>query len=219
MPKHLLTATLLAAFLVGCGQGPAPSDRPAAAAASEVAAASLPPSETPSSTPEATPTPTPVPSPTPTPTPTPTPEPWQKYTSKKLKYAIKYPPNWIATPATPGYGDQFDDAGSTFVFVDRFPGGGASASALERAAKAEIAYYKSHYDAKVLSNKKAKVAGLPGRIIKMTGKLDGLETYFQLLLLAKGGTEYRLDWSSPDGDRDGDKALFERMYKSFKPRS
>jgi hypothetical protein len=31
--------------------------------------------------------------------------------------------------------------------------------------------------------------------------------------------EYRLDWQSPDGARDADKALFARMYKSFKPRS
>ena len=95
----------------------------------------------------------------------------------------------------------------------------AAPSALERSAKAEIAYYKSHYDAKVLSNKKAKVAGLPGRLIKMTGNVDGIETYFQVLLVAKGRMEYRLDWQSPDDDHDADKALFERMYKSFKPKS
>ena len=221
MPKRLIVATLLAAVLVGCGQGPAPTVPPASSAAGEAAVRSQVPSDVPSLAPAATPTPSPAatPTPTPTPSPTPTPEPWQSYTSKKLKYAIKYPPDWIATPATPGYADQFDDAGFTFVFVDRYPGSGGSASALERSAKAEIAYYKSHYGAKVLSNKKAKVAGLPGRLIKMAGKVDGLKTYFQVLLVAKGAMEYRLDWQSGDGNRDADKALFERMYKSFKPKS
>ena len=114
---------------------------------------------------------------------------------------------------------QFDDRGTTFVFVDRYAGDAGSVSALERSAKAEIAYYKSHYDAKVLSNKKAKVAGLQGRLIKMMGKVDGVETYFQLLLVAKGRMEYRLDWRSANGDRDADKALFERIYRSFKPKS
>ena len=132
---------------------------------------------------------------------------------------MKYPPDWVVTPATPGYSEQFDDRGITFVFVDRYPGVGGSVTALERSAKAEVAYYKSHYDAKVLSNKKARVAGLPGRLIKMTGNVDGVETYFQVLLVAKGRMEYRLDWQSPDGDHEADKALFERMYKSFKPKS
>ena len=223
MPQRLIIAALLAAVLVGCGQGPAPSLQPASSAAGEVAVTSPAPSGEPSVAPRATPTPspaaTPTPTPTPMPSPTPTLEPWQSYTSKKLKYSIKYPPDWVVTPATPGYSEQFDDAGFTFVFVDRYAGSGGSSSALERSAKAEIAYYKSHYGAKVLSNKKAKVAGLPGRLIKMTGKVDGLKTYFQVLLVAKGRMEYRFDWESPDDDRDADKALFEHMYKSFKPRS
>ena len=219
MSNRLIMAALLAAVLVGCGQGPAATVQPVSSAPGEVAVTSQVPSVDPSVAPIATPTPTPAATPTPTASPTPTPEPWQSYTSKKLKYSIKYPPGWIATPATPGYSEQFDDAGFTFVFVDRYVGSGGSSSALERSAKAEIAYYKSHYDAKVLSNKKAKVAGLPGRLIKMTGKVDGLETYFQVLLVAKGRMEYRFDWESPDGDRDADKALFERMYKSFKPKS
>ena len=53
----------------------------------------------------------------------------------------------------------------------------------------------------------------------MTGNVDGVETYFQVLLVAKGRMEYRLDWQSPDDDQDADKALFERIYKSFKPKS
>ena len=169
----------------------------------------------------ATPTPTPsaTPTPAPTPSPTPTPEPWQSFRSKKAHFSIKYPPNWVATPATPGYADSFDDRGFTFLFIDRYLGSGASASALAQSAKAEIAYYKSHYDAKVLSNKKAKVAGLNGRLIKMTGKVEGLKTYFQVLLLAKGRYEYRFDWQSGDGNRDADKALFQRIYKTFKPKS
>jgi len=217
----LIVAALFAVFLVGCGQGLPPTGQPASPAAGEVAVTSQTPTVAPSVAPEATPTPTPAATPTPSPTPssTPTPEPWQSYTSKKLKYSMKYPPDWVVTPATPGYSEQFDDRGITFVFVDRYPGVGGSVTALERSAKAEVAYYKSHYDAKVLSNKKARVAGLPGRLIKMTGQVDDVETYFQVLLVANGRMEYRLDWQSPDGDHDADKALFERMYKSFRPKS
>jgi hypothetical protein len=215
---RLIIAVLIATVLVGCGQGPAPTVQPiASAAGGEFAVKSQVPSVEPSVAPEATPTPTPAA--TPTPTPTPTPEPWQSFTSKKKHYSMKYPSDWIATPATPGYPDSFDDGGFTFLFVDRYPGSGASASSLARSAKAEIAYYKSHYDAKVLSNKKAKVAGLNGRLIKMTGTVEGLKTYFQVLLLAKGRYEYRFDWQSGDGNRDADKALFERIYKGFKPKS
>ncbi len=221
MSTRLLSSALLAAVLVGCGQGPAPTSQPVPAPAGDIAVAPSTPSVEPSIAPVATPTPTPAatPTPTPTPSPTPTPEPWQSFTSKKLRYSIKYPPDWVVTPATPGYSEQFDDRGITFVFVDRYPGFGGSVTALERSAKAEVAYYKSHYDAKVLSNRKAKVAGLPGRLIKMTGNVDGVETYFQVLLVAKGRMEYRLDWQSPDDDQDADKALFERIYKSFKPKS
>jgi len=218
--KRLITAALLTTVLVGCGQGPAPTSQPAPSAVGEVAVTSQTPTAEPTVAPVATPTPTPAatPTPTPTPSPTPTPEPWQSYTSKKLKYSMKYPPDWVVTPATAGYGDGFDDRGSTFVFVDRDVVDAGYVSAVDRTAKASIAYYKSHYDAKVLSNKKAKVAGWNGRLIKMVGKEDGVDTYYQLLLLAKGRVGYFLDWRSDNGDRDADKALFERIYKSFKPR-
>jgi PsbP-like protein len=221
VPKRLITAALLAAVLVGCGQGLAPTGPPTSSAAGDVAIGSSTPSVTPSAAPLATPSPTPAatPTPTPMPSPTPTPEPWQSFTSKKLRYSIKYPPDWVATPATPGYGDSLDDRGATFVFIDRDVVSAGSVAALERTAKAQIAYYKSHYDAKVLSNKKARVAGWNGRLIKMVGTEDGVETYYQLLLLAKGRVGYFLDWRSDDDDRDADKALFERMYKSFKPKS
>jgi hypothetical protein len=222
VPKRLIIAPLLAVVLIGCGQGPAPTGQPASsAAAGEVAVKSQIPSVEPSVAPVAAPTPTPAASPTPipTPTPTPTPEPWQSYTSKKLKYSMKYPPDWVVTPATPGYGDSFDDGRSTFVFVDRDVVDSGYVSAVDRTAKAEIAYYQSHYDAKVLSNKKAKVAGWNGRLIKMVGKEDGVDTYYQLLLLAKGRVGYWLDWRSDHGNRDTDKALFERIYKTFKPKS
>jgi hypothetical protein len=217
VPKRLITTALLAAILVGCGQGPPPTGQPASPAAGDVAVGSSTPSIEPSVAPLATPTPTPAA--TPTPSPTPTPEPWQSYTSKKLKYSVKYPPDWVATPSTPGYTDSFDDRGSTFVFVDRDVVDAGFVSAVDRTAKSEIAYYKSHYDAKVLSNKKARVAGWNGRLIKMVGKEDGVDTYYQLLLLAKGRVGYFVDWRSDNGDRDADKALFERMYRSFKPKS
>ena len=53
----------------------------------------------------------------------------------------------------------------------------------------------------------------------MVGKEEGVDTYYQLLLLSKGRVRYFLDWRSDNGDRDADKAMFERMYKTFKPKS
>lgn len=38
-------------------------------------------------------------------------------------------------------------------------------------------------------------------------------------MLTKGRVGYFIEWQSDDDDRDADKALFERIYKSFKPRS
>jgi len=215
VPKRSFAPILFAVILVGCGQTAA-TERPASPAASEVAAA---PSAAPSEAPSAAPSPTPEPSPTPSPTPTPTPEPWQKYTSKKFKYSIKYPPDWVVTPSTPGYSDLFDDRASTFVTVDRDVVDAGSVAALERTVKAQKAYFKSHYDAKVVSDKKANVAGWKGRLIKMTGYNEGLETYFQLLLLTKGRVGYFIEMQSVDDSRDEDKALFERIYTTFKPRS
>ena len=132
---------------------------------------------------------------------------------------MKYPPDWVATPATPGYGDSFDDRGSMFVFVDRDVVSAGSVAALERTAKAEIAYYKSHYDAKVLSNKKAKVAGWNGRLIKMTATSTAWRPTSSCCCWPRVEWATSLDWSSEDDDREADKALFERMYKSFKPKS
>ena len=219
VPKRSFAPILLAVIVVGCGQNAA-TDQPASPAASDVAAVpSSAPSERPSAAPEATPTPTPEPSPTPSPTPTPTPEPWQKYSSKKFKYSIKYPPDWVVTPSTPGYSDMFDDRASTFVFVDRDVVDAGSVAALERTVKAQKAYFKSHFDAKVVSDRKVNVAGWKGRLVKMTGYNEGLETYFQLLMLTKGRVGYFLEMQTVDDSRDEDKTLFERIYKTFKPRS
>src|SRR5262245_8641824 len=102
-------AALLTAVLVGCGQTAVTTDQAASPGARALAAVPSQPSEVPSVAPQVSPTPTPAPQPTPTPSPSPTPAPWQKYTSKKYKYSMKYPPDWVVTPSTPGYSDQFDD--------------------------------------------------------------------------------------------------------------
>jgi PsbP-like protein len=216
MPARLLIAALLAVTLFACSPGTT-SPGPASPAASEIAAASTAPSGEPSVAPDPSPTPTPVA--TPTPTPTPTPEPRQSFTSKEFKYTIKYPADWIATPATPGFTDRFDDGGANVVFIDRDVVDAGGTVDLPGTAKQEVAYHKSHYDAKLLSNKKVKVAGWPGRLLKFTGYDEGLETYFQLLLVAKGRVGYFIEWQSVDDDRKADQAFFERIYKSFKPKS
>ena len=52
MLKRLITTTLLAAVLVGCGQGPAPAVQPASSAAGQAAVESQVPSDEPSVAPD-----------------------------------------------------------------------------------------------------------------------------------------------------------------------
>ena len=215
---RLICAALLAALVAGCaGTITASPDAPPSnvAAATPSAAASVAPSPTP--TPRA-PEPAATPTPTPAPTPTPTPEPWLTFKSKLYRFSIKYPPTWFATPGRKGFSDRLDDGFATVVFISRDTVASGRVASLAETAESEIDYMKSHYKTKLLSNKKVKVAGWSGRLLKFTGTDDGVKTYFQLLLLAKGRVGYFLEWRSPEDDRKADQALFAKIYKTFKPR-
>lgn len=51
------------------------------------------------------------------------------------------------------------------------------------------------------------------------GRGPGCASQRSPTMLTKGRVGYFIEWQSDDDDRDADKALFERIYKSFKPRS
>jgi hypothetical protein len=202
--------------VAACGgtQAPAASVAATASAGSSVALAASPsPSASPTVTPEATPTATPTASPTPTPVPTP--EPWKLYKSKRFRYSMKYPPDWVVTPGSSTRADQFDDYGSHFVFVSRDTV--STTVDLEGTVAHEKALLRSHYKAKILSDKRIVVGSYSGRLITASGVNDGRKLYIQVVIIKRGAIAYFIEmWSDP-GQEAADRKLFLRMYNSFKP--
>lgn len=222
MIRQRTLLTLLLAGVVGVASGcNADTPTPSASlvvplvASSPTPSPSPSPSASPSPSPTPTATPTPVPTATPLPTPAPTPVPWKSYKSKRYHYSIKYPPTWIVTPGSAKLADQFDEFGLPIVTVYRdLVSGVASVSITVRH---DIAYYKSHYHAKLLSNKAVKLAGWSGRMLIFSGVDDGRKLLFQHIILAKGRAGFFIDM---DGDLDQaapDKALFKKIYKTWRP--
>jgi hypothetical protein len=180
---------------------------------------------TPSATPEAvaaatvTPetTPAPAASPVPEATPVPTPEPWKSFTSKRYRYAVKYPADWFVTNGSTKLADQIDDYVSHYVYLSRDTVSGAISIGLT--VTHDKATFKSHYKAKLLSSKKVTVNGWPGRLLTFDGSENGRKLFIQHLILGKGKVGYFVDMFSDRGQATADTALFKQIYKTFKPKS
>ncbi len=215
MLSRSICTILLATALAACSQA-APGATSPAASPSDIAATS--PTPEPSATPTVAPVPTPEPSRTTRPTPTP--KPWLSFESKESRYTIKHPPTWRATPATPGYSDSIDDFAGSVIYIQRDRVSNDSTVSLKETAAHEIAYYKSHYDAKLLSEEVVTfTGGWKGRLMRLAGYENATNTYFQLLLVGKNRIGYFVEWRSIDDDRAADDALFEQIYTTFRPRT
>lgn len=215
MIKRWMIIGLLAVGVSGvtgaCAAGQVPSS-----------AAVVAPTPTPSTAgatvmPTATPTPSPTATPEPTASPSPTPVPWAVHKSKLFKYQIKHPAEWIVTPGSKSRADLIDDSGSHYVSIERdtvstwVDVGGT--------VDFEKAYFKSHYKAKLVSDKKVSVGSLSGRLLTFNGTDDGQKFRIQHLIIARGKVGYFVTmWSDP-GNEKADAKLFLRMYNSFKPTS
>jgi len=217
--RHIL-ALLLAGVCAGCGSSvtPPPSvDTAAAASTSSSAAPNPSPSPSPSRSTSAAPSATPSATPTPTPTPAPTPPPWKTYVSKIWHYSMQYPPDWVVTPGSARLSDQYDAYGYPYVYVDRDTVSGTVSVSLT--VTHDIAYYKSHYHAKLISNKSIKLAGgYTGRILVFQGTDQGVKATFQHIIVGKGRVGYFLDMIGDFTTTAADKALFKRMYLTWRPR-
>jgi hypothetical protein len=204
-------AVVVVATACGAPTPPASVAAPASPSSSVALAASPTPSPSPSPSPTATPTPTA----TPAPTPVPTPEPWKTYKSKRYKYSMKYPPDWVVTPGSAGHADQFDDYQTHFVTV--FRDTVSTFVDLNGTVSQEIALMKSHYKAKLLTNKVVHVGAYSGKILTFTATDNGRKYYVQIVIIKRGAVGYFIDmWSDP-GAESADRKLFYRMYNSFKP--
>jgi hypothetical protein len=205
-----LWAVGLVVVATACGGNPAPAAS-VAASASPASSAALAASPSPS----ASPSPTPTPTATPTPSPKPTPVPWKTYKSKRFKYQMKYPPDWVVTPGSSTRADQFDDYGSHYVYVSRDTV--STTVDLAGTVAAEKAYFKSHYSAKLLSDKRISVGSYSGRLLTFTGVDEGRKFYIQLVVIKRGAVGYFIEMFSDPGAEAADRRLFLRMYNSFKP--
>jgi hypothetical protein len=214
--RRILVALLVAGVVAACDSGVTSSAPPASAAVAVISSPA--PSPSPSAAPSPTPSPTATPSatPTPTPTPAPTPEPWKTYKSARFHYLIKYPPTWIVTPGSSKLSDLFDDFDSTFLYITRDTVSGTASVNLT--VSGDIAYYKSHYKAKLSSNKAIKLAGWSGRILIFTGVDNGEKVLIQRIVLAKGSVGYLMTNWSDLSDAAVARAIFKKMYLTWRPR-
>ena len=219
MRRHRLVSSLLVALVVSACGSTTPSVSPPASAAIVL------PSTSPGEVALATPTPdatdaqglTATPTPEAVATPVPTAEPWKSHTSKRYKYTVRYPPDWVVTPGSSKLADQIDDYSSHFVYLSRDTVSGTISLPLTVAH--DLASFKSHYKAKLLSKKTVKVNGWPGRLMTFDGSENGRKLYIQHLILGKGKVAYFVDMFTDRGDATADKALFKKIYSTFKPKS
>lgn len=208
-----LGALSLCLVLTACGG----SQSSASSSPESSIALAASPSPSPSSSPTPEPTPSPSPTATPAPTPVPTPEPWKIYKSKRFKYQIKYPPDWVVTPGSAKMADQIDDYSSHFVYVSRDTV--STFVDLAGTVTQEKALLKSHYKAKPLTDKRVSVGSYSGRLLTFTGVNEGRKLYMQVLILKRGAVGYFVEMFSDTGTQPADRKLFQKMYRTFKPTS
>jgi hypothetical protein len=170
----------------------------------------------PSAIPSPTATPTLAPTATPVPTPSPTPEPWKTFTSKVNKYTIKYPPDWVATAGDKNTLDGFDSFSEARFYV----GHGLETFTVDVGdfIRQDIAYYKSHFKTKVVSNKAIKLAnGYTGRIVEFLGTENSTKVGISHVLVAKGRSWYEINFWLDDPSISSGRELFPDIYKSWRP--
>lgn len=219
MTKRWMIVGLLAVSFSGVAGACAPgqtTSSPAAVAeatSSPTAAATASPTTAPTAEPTATPEPTASPSPTPKPTPVP----WAVYKSKRNKYQIKHPPDWVVTPGSATRSDEIDDFSSHFVYLLRDTV--STWVDVQGTVDQQKASFKSHYKAKLVSDKKVHVGSLSGRLLTFNGSDDGRKFRIQHLIIARGKVGYLITMFSDRGAEKADAKLFLRMYSSFKPTS
>jgi hypothetical protein len=219
---RILAALLTIGVVAACSPDATTSAPPSQAAGVQAtpstgASSSAAPSSSSSAAPSATPVPTPTATAAPTaaPTPLPTPVPWKSYKSKRNHYSIKYPPSWVVTPGTTKLADQFDAFGYPYVYVSRDVV--STSVSISLTVSHDIAYYKSHFKAKLKSNKAISLHGYSGRILVFEGVDNGLKVRIERIIIGRGRVGYFLSLYADLTTAAADHATFKRMYLSWKP--
>ncbi len=223
--RRLTLALLITVVVAACGSTatPAPSSGVSAAPIDVAAVSPSPasPSATSSPLPTVAPTDAPTAPPAPTATPAPTPAPTVKpaafrlFTGKRYHYTMQYPRDWVATPGSATFSDQFDGFGYPYVYVSRDTVNGSVS--LSRTVTSVIANVKSHYKAKLTSNSSITLYGWKGRLLKFTGTDNGVKVAIQEIVIAKGSAVYFIDLYGELKDAVADRTLFRKMYLTWRP--
>ena len=83
---------------------------------------------------------------------------------------------------------------------------------------AEIAYVKSHYHGKLISNQAIKLANdYAGRLLTFSATEDGLKVVIKEVVVAKGKVGYFLSLFGEAETAVADRTLFRRMYLTWRP--
>jgi hypothetical protein len=129
---------------------------------------------------------------------------------------MSYPPDWVVTPGDARYQDQFDGFGYPYIYVTRDTV--TNEVSVSITVNGEIAYMKSHYKAKLVSNAGIKLAsGYSGRLLTFTGVEQGLKVTIQLIVVAKGRVGYFISMFADSKTAAQDRQLFRKMYLTWRP--
>jgi hypothetical protein len=82
----------------------------------------------------------------------------------------------------------------------------------------DVAYWKSHYHAKLISTSSIHLAGgYVGKVLVFRGSDNGEKITFRHIIVARRSVAYFLDlWGDPFTEA-ADAATFKRMYSSWRP--
>jgi len=121
------------------------------------------------------------------------------------------------TPGSATLSDSYDNFGYPYVYADRVTG--VDNISISRTVTAEIAYFKSHYKAKVLSNQAITLAGWPGRLLTFSGVDDSVKVIIKEVIVGKGKVGYFIELFGETANAVADRTLFSKMYLTWRATS
>jgi hypothetical protein len=220
-----------ALLLAGCAAStPVATAEPVAAVASPTATATpiattAPPSTTPTAAPSASNGPTPQPT-------IPLAERPRTFQSKRYGYSFQYPVNigegpkaiaLVPTQAEPAGWDEIGDGDGDSTFVDtedvllrmrtrQRPAGATLSTTVE----SDIAWFKSHFRAKVQKTSKVRIDGYSGRLVTFTGvRRNGDEVFIQDVVVVAKARILRIYIFTFAGNEAHDRRWFRDIFETF----
>jgi hypothetical protein len=128
---------------------------------------------------------------------------------------MSYPPRWIVTPGSKTLPDQYDNFGYPYIYISRDVV--STTVSVSRTVTSTIAYYKSHYQGKLVSNKSIKLAnGYAGRLLTFNATDDGVAVVVKEIIVAKGKVGYFLTIFGEKDKAGPDTTLFHDMYVTWR---